>query len=106
MHALLFELNAIQSYLFASGRLRDVIGASELIDRLTNREAHDNLLDAVCHAAGLCVCGRVQGLFTQIAGVSRSGTDGLGGSFATGGGAYSEGCPADGENQPQGIQSA
>lgn len=46
-HALLFELNGIQQYLFASGKLRDVIGASELLDLLTNDQAPDNLLDAV-----------------------------------------------------------
>jgi len=52
-YALLFEINAIQNYLFASGRLRDVIGASELLDRLTNREDPHNLLDAVGRAAGV-----------------------------------------------------
>lgn len=46
-HALLFELNGIQSYLFGSGKLKDVIGASELLDLLTNAEAEDNLLDTV-----------------------------------------------------------
>ena len=53
MYALLFELNSIQGYLFASSRLRDVAGASELLDRLTNKEADDNLLGAVCRAAGV-----------------------------------------------------
>ncbi len=53
MEALLFELDSIQDFLFASGRLRDVTGASELLDRLTNPNANDNLLDAVCEAAGL-----------------------------------------------------
>ena len=52
-HALLFELDSIQAYLFASGRLRDVSGASELLDRLTSAEADDNLLDAVCRALDL-----------------------------------------------------
>ena len=50
-HALLFEANGIQRYLFASGRLRDVAGASELLDRLTSGKG--NLLDTVCEAAGL-----------------------------------------------------
>lgn len=45
--ALLFEINGIQQYLFASGRLRDVIGASELLDLLTNEGDQSNLLDAV-----------------------------------------------------------
>ncbi len=52
-HALLFEINAIHDYLFASGRLRDVAAASELLERLTGREAADNLLDAVARAAGV-----------------------------------------------------
>ena len=47
-HALLFEINGIQSYLFASGRLREVIGASEMLDLLTNKSASDNLFCAVC----------------------------------------------------------
>ncbi len=49
-HALLFELDSIQQYLFASGRLRDVAGASEMLDQLT---AKDGLLDAVCEQAGV-----------------------------------------------------
>lgn len=53
MYALLFELDSIQDFLFASGRLRDVSGASELLDRLTNAKAEDNLLDAVCRALDL-----------------------------------------------------
>ena len=61
-HALLFELDSIQSWLFASGRLRDVAGASELVDRLT--EGAGNLLDAVCDAAG--VSGRIK--FSRRAG--------------------------------------
>ncbi len=55
MHALLFELDSVQDFIFASGRLRDVAGASELLDRLTNREAKDNLLDAVCRALDIQV---------------------------------------------------
>jgi hypothetical protein len=47
MHCLVFEVKSIQSYIFATGRLRDAIGGSELIDLLTNKEAQDNLLDAV-----------------------------------------------------------
>jgi len=50
MHALVFELNSIQSYLFSSGRLRDVAGASELLDQMTDGEG--NLLDAVLDALG------------------------------------------------------
>ncbi len=55
MHALLFELDSVQDFIFASGRLRDVAGASELLDRLTNRAAEDNLLDAVCRALDIQV---------------------------------------------------
>lgn len=47
---LIFEVKSIQSFIFSSGRLRDAIGGSELIDRLTNHEAKGNLLDAVLHA--------------------------------------------------------
>ncbi len=54
-HALLFEINAIHDYLFASGRLRDVAAASELLERLTSREAPDNLLDATARATGVTV---------------------------------------------------
>lgn len=49
-HALLFELDSIQQYLFASGRLRDVAGASEMLDQLT---VEGGLLDAVCKQAGV-----------------------------------------------------
>ncbi len=49
IHAMVFELDSIQSYLFSSGRLRDVAGASELLDQLT--EGEDNLLDQVIDAA-------------------------------------------------------
>ncbi|PIE38693.1 MAG: hypothetical protein CSA52_01495, partial [Gammaproteobacteria bacterium] len=34
LHCYLFEAKAIQSYLFASGKLRDIISASERLDRL------------------------------------------------------------------------
>jgi len=50
-YALLFEANGIQRYLFASGRLRDVAGASELLDRLTSGKG--NLLDSVCETTGM-----------------------------------------------------
>jgi len=52
MHCLVFEVKSIQSFIFATGRLRDAIGSSELIDLLTNAEAKDdNLLDAVLRAS-------------------------------------------------------
>lgn len=52
MHCLVFEVKSIQSFIFASGRLRDAIGGSELIDLLTNAEQpNDNLLDAVLTAS-------------------------------------------------------
>lgn len=49
---MLFEVKSIQTYLMASGRLRDIIGASELVDRMTRKAdvdqaAPDSLLDAV-----------------------------------------------------------
>lgn len=47
-YACLFEAKAIQSYLFDSGRLRDVIGASEVVDALTG-----NLLDDALGALGI-----------------------------------------------------
>ncbi len=50
IHALIFELDSIQSYLFSSGRLRDVAGASEMIDQLT--EGEGSLLDQVIDAVG------------------------------------------------------
>ena len=51
MHALVFELNSIQAYLFSSGRLRDVAGASELLDQMTDGD--DNLLKNVLDALGM-----------------------------------------------------
>ncbi|OZB62257.1 MAG: hypothetical protein B7X31_10065 [Thiomonas sp. 13-66-29] len=51
-HALLFEAKSIQSFLFDSGRLRDVIGASELVDKLTNSSARNSLLDHTLRALG------------------------------------------------------
>ncbi len=42
-HAVLWEAKSIQEFLFQSGRLRDVIGASELVDSLT-RELLDEAL--------------------------------------------------------------
>ena len=42
-YALLFEAKSIQQYLFESGRLRDIIGASELIDALTTKLLDDTL---------------------------------------------------------------
>ncbi len=51
MHSLVFELNSIQPYLFASGRLRDVAGASELLDQMTDGDG--NLLDNVLNALGM-----------------------------------------------------
>ena len=35
VQALLFEAKSIQEYLFPSGRLKESIGASELVDSLT-----------------------------------------------------------------------
>ena len=51
IHASIFELDSIQSYLFSSGRLRDVAGASELLDQLT--EGEGNLLDQVARAVDI-----------------------------------------------------
>lgn len=47
-HACLFEAKSIQDYILRSGRLRHIVGASELIDALTRR-----LLDDVLTALGL-----------------------------------------------------
>jgi hypothetical protein len=47
-HACLFEAKSIQEYILRSGRLRHIIGASELIDSLTRV-----LLDDVLRALGL-----------------------------------------------------
>jgi len=58
IHASIFELDSIQSYLFSSGRLRDVAGASEMIDQLT--EGEGSLLDQVTDAVGGKEDGRKQ----------------------------------------------
>jgi len=50
MNCLVFEVKSIQAYLFASARLRDAIGGSELVDLLTNAQSDSNLLDAVLQA--------------------------------------------------------
>lgn len=47
-HACLFEAKSIQDYILRSGRLRHVVGASELLDALT-----PHLLDAVIDALGV-----------------------------------------------------
>jgi len=47
-HALLFEAKSIQQYLLESGRLRDIIGASELVDALTG-----SILDQALSALAL-----------------------------------------------------
>lgn len=52
MHGLVFEVKSIQPFIFASGRLRDVIGGSELIDLLTNEQSDSNLIDAVLQTSG------------------------------------------------------
>ncbi|MFP4147438.1 MAG: Cas10/Cmr2 second palm domain-containing protein [Halorhodospira sp.] len=44
-NAWLFEAKSIQEYLFASGRLRDIIGGSELVESLTG-ELLDDVLEA------------------------------------------------------------
>lgn len=46
IHAVLWEAKSIQEFLFQSGRLRHVIGASELVDSLT-RELLDEALKAL-----------------------------------------------------------
>jgi len=47
MHALLFEAASIQQYLFATGRLREIVGASELVEALCGP-----VLDAAITAVG------------------------------------------------------
>tara|TARA_R110002167_G_scaffold366450_1_gene597500 strand:- start:7394 stop:7588 length:195 start_codon:yes stop_codon:yes gene_type:complete len=42
LHAYLFEARGIQRFLFSSGKLRDILGGSELLDYLC---AEDGLLD-------------------------------------------------------------
>lgn len=49
-YAYLFETRSIQRFLFATGRLRDVLAGSELIDHIC---APDGLLDAAISALGL-----------------------------------------------------
>lgn len=47
MHAYLFEARSIQRYLLATGKLRDIVSGSELVELLT---ANDGLLDNVLMA--------------------------------------------------------
>lgn len=52
MHLYLFEVKSVQPYLFASGKLKDVIAASERLDRLIDSSEHSTLY-LVMKAAGL-----------------------------------------------------
>lgn len=52
LYCYLFEAKAIQSYLFASGKLKDIISASERIDRLIDT-SNDSLLGQVLATAEL-----------------------------------------------------
>jgi hypothetical protein len=47
IHAYLFEAKSIQSYIFATNRLKEIVGASELVERLT-----DIVLDDVLRIVG------------------------------------------------------
>ncbi len=48
----LFEVKSIQQYLFSSGKLKDVISASERLDRLIDSD-ESSVLRQVLNAAGL-----------------------------------------------------
>lgn len=50
-HACLFEAKSIQDYILRSGRLRHIVGASELIDSLTT-DLLDDVLAALCLTEG------------------------------------------------------
>jgi len=65
-HCFLLEFKSIQAFLLLSGRLRHIVGASELIDRLTSKDCSRglSLLDAVLEA----VNGREQIKFSRRAG--------------------------------------
>lgn len=52
MYAYLFEAKSIQTYIFKSGRLKDLIAASERLDRLVDDVPHSTL-NRVLEAAGL-----------------------------------------------------
>ncbi|MFA0465418.1 hypothetical protein AB4524_00770 [Vibrio breoganii] len=52
MHTYLFEAKSIQSYLFSSGKLKDVISASERLDRLIDSNS-SSTLHKVLQAANL-----------------------------------------------------
>ena len=52
IHAYLFEAKSIQAYLFRSGRVRDIIAASERLDRLVDSHESSTLFQ-VLNAAGL-----------------------------------------------------
>jgi hypothetical protein len=41
--AYMFEAKGVQRYIFASGKLRDVVGASDLVAGLANSEGHDEI---------------------------------------------------------------
>lgn len=52
MHVYLFEAKSIQAYIFKSGRLKDLIAASERLDRLVDDREHSTL-NRVLESAGL-----------------------------------------------------
>lgn len=49
-HALWFEARGVQEYILASGRVKDIVGASELVDQLT---APNGILDMACQTLGI-----------------------------------------------------
>jgi hypothetical protein len=63
MHAYLFEAKSIQSFILDSGKLRDLVGASELVDSLCAKPLADALA-----ACGLAECALPeQGAFEEAA---------------------------------------
>lgn len=52
MHVYLFEAKSIQAYIFKSGKLKDLIAASERLDRLVDDREHSTL-NRVLESAGL-----------------------------------------------------
>lgn len=52
VHTFLFEAKSIHSYIMQTNRLKEIVGASELLESLTGDEAKPRLIDAVLKVLG------------------------------------------------------
>lgn len=70
--AYLFEAKGIQRYLFMAGKLRDVVGASDLVSRLASSDGAD-LIGSVCESARVKIVDRSGGEVGEVSFSRRAG---------------------------------